>query len=254
MGGGKRIRPYLVINSAGLFDVHNDYALRTAAAIEMLHCYSLVHDDLPAMDDSDLRRGRKTVHKEFDEATAILAGDALLTLAFDILARPSTDPDPAIRVALVSGLASAAGLGGMAGGQMIDIRPTRRKPRGADITIMHGMKTGALFRFAAEAGAILGRASETERTAFAAFGEKLGLAFQFRDDLIDATGSAAKAGKATAKDARRGKATLVALHGVDRAEAMLEAMIADAVTELEPFGERADMLGEVARFVGEREG
>ena len=222
LGGGKRLRPFIVVESARLFGRLTNDALGAAAALECVHCYSLVHDDLPAMDDDDLRRGRPTVHKAYDEATAILAGDALLTLAFAVLADPATDPDPAVRAELSASLAAAAGLGGMAGGQMLDLAGGGAARGEADIRLMQAMKTGALFRHAAEAGAILGRAGDKERKSLADFGAALGLAFQLADDLIDATASAETAGKATAKDAARGKATLVAVHGVEGAIALLD--------------------------------
>ena len=229
-------------------------ALGAAAALECVHCYSLVHDDLPAMDDDDLRRGKPTVHKAFDEATAILAGDALLTLAFAVIADPATDPSAEIRTDLAGSLAAAAGLGGMAGGQMLDLAGQGAPPREADIRLMQAMKTGALFRQAGEAGAILGRAGPSERDGLAKFGAALGLAFQLADDLIDATGAAHAAGKATAKDSARGKATLVAVHGVEGALTLLDAAVNEALTILRPFGSRADMLREAARFVAAREG
>ena len=254
LGGGKRLRPFIVIELARLFGRSANDALGAAAALECVHCYSLVHDDLPAMDDDDLRRGRPTVHKAFDEATAILAGDALLTLAFAVLADPATDPDPAVRAELVASLAAASGLGGMAGGQMLDLTAGGATRGEADIRLMQGMKTGALFGAAAEAGAILGRASAGERQGLARFGAALGLAFQLADDLIDATASAETAGKATAKDAARGKATLVAVHGVPGAMQLLDAAVNEALTILRPFGSRADMLRQAARFVAAREG
>ncbi len=252
LGGGKRLRPFILIESARLFGRTTTDALGAAAALECIHCYSLIHDDLPAMDDDDLRRGRPTVHKAFDEATAILAGDALLTLAFAILTDPATDPDPAVRAELVASLAAAAGLGGMAGGQMLDLAGGGAARGEADIRLMQAMKTGALFRHAAEAGAILGRAGAKERQGLADFGAALGLAFQLADDLIDATASAQAAGKATAKDAGRGKATLVAVHGVEGAMALLDEAVNRALTILRPFGSRADMLREAARFVAAR--
>ncbi len=253
LGGGKRLRPFVLIESARLFGRTTNDALGAAAALECVHCYSLVHDDLPAMDDDDLRRGRPTVHKAYDEATAILAGDALLTLAFAVLADPATDPDPAVRAELTASLAAAAGLGGMAGGQMLDLAGGAVHGE-ADIRLMQAMKTGALFRHAGEAGAILGRAGATERKGLADFGAALGLAFQLADDLIDATASAEAAGKATAKDAQRGKATLVALHGVEGAMKLLDEAVNQALTILRPFGSRADMLRGAARFVAAREG
>ncbi len=252
LGGGKRLRPFVLIESARLFGRATGDALSAAAALECVHCYSLVHDDLPAMDDDDLRRGRPTVHKAFDEATAILAGDALLTLAFAVTADPAADPDPAVRAELTASLAAAAGLGGMAGGQMLDLAGGGAARGEADIRLMQAMKTGALFRHAAEAGAILGRAGPDERKGLADFGAALGLAFQLADDLIDATASAEAAGKATAKDAGRGKATLVALYGVDGAMRLLDDAVNQALTILRPFGSRADMLRQVARFVAAR--
>ena len=249
LGGGKRLRPFLVIETARLFGRTSAEAVPAAAALECVHCYSLVHDDLPAMDDDDLRRGRPTVHRAFDEATAILAGDALLTLAFAVLADPAADPDASVRAELVASLAAAAGIGGMAGGQMLDLAGEGAAPKEADIRLMQAMKTGALFRHAAEAGAILGRASPAERASLAEYGAALGLAFQLADDLIDATATSAAAGKATAKDARRGKQTLVAVHGVAGALKLLDAAVGDALRILRPFGSRADMLREAARFV-----
>jgi len=254
LGGGKRLRPFLLIESARMFGKERDGVVRAATALECVHCYSLVHDDLPAMDDDDLRRGRPTVHKAFDEATAILAGDALLTLAFAILADPETDPDPAVRTELIAGLAAAAGATGMVGGQMLDLAAETQATVGeADVRRIQAMKTGALFRYACEAGAILGRAGASERQRLADFGGALGLAFQLADDLIDATGRADTAGKATAKDAGRGKATLVRLHGVDAATAMLDTAVADAVALLAPFGDKARRLAAAARFAGRRE-
>ena len=224
-------------------------ALRAAAALECVHCYSLIHDDLPAMDDDDLRRGKPTVHKAFDEATAILAGDALLTLAFDILADPATHDDATIRAALVLSLARAAGIGGMAGGQMLDLAAEGRRLSEAEITAMQAMKTGALIRHACEAGAILGRAGDAERKAVLAFGGKIGKAFQLADDLLDLTASAEKLGKETAKDMDRGKATLVGLHGIDNSRALADKLLAEALDELAPFGERARFLGAAAQFI-----
>jgi farnesyl diphosphate synthase len=250
LGGGKRVRPFLLVESAGLFGVAGDAVAEAAAALECVHCYSLVHDDLPAMDDDDLRRGRPTVHRAFDEATAILAGDALLTIAFDILADLAVDAD--VRVALVGGLARAAGIGGMAGGQMLDLAAEGTAFDQAAVRRLQGMKTGALLRFSCEAGAILGGASDADRARLVSFGEAVGRAFQLADDLIDVTGEAAVAGKATAKDAERGKATLVAILGVDAARERLDTLVADAVETVTPFGARADMLAEAARFIGAR--
>ena len=253
LGGGKRLRPSLLVETAALFGRDGDGVLRAAAAVECLHCYSLVHDDLPAMDDDDLRRGRPTVHKAFDEATAILAGDALQTLAFDVLADPLTDDDPAIRATLVLGLARASGIGGMAGGQMLDLDAERVPPDEAGIRRLQAMKTGALIRFSCEAGAILGRADATALAAIRRYGEIIGLAFQLADDLLDATATTEAMGKATAKDAARGKGTLVALHGIAATQKALGDLIAEAEAVLGPFGNRSATLIEAARFVAARE-
>jgi farnesyl diphosphate synthase len=254
LGGGKRLRPFLVVQSAALFDVPEDQALNTAAALEMLHCYSLAHDDLPAMDDSDLRRGRPTLHKAFDEATAILAGDGLLTEGFAVLARPSTHPDPAVRAELVAALATAAGAGGMVGGQMIDIA-AERDGLALDlegIKRLQAMKTGALIGFACTAGAILGRAGAGERQALANFAADLGLAFQIKDDLLDWESSAAELGKPTGQDAAAQKATFVQLLGLEGARAQSQKLSDRAAAHLEVFGEKAKVLVETARFVVER--
>jgi len=252
LGGGKRLRPFLLIESARLFGVDEDDALAPACALECVHCYSLVHDDLPAMDDDALRRGRPTLHIAFDEATAILAGDALLTLAFEILSGPSTEADPAIRAELVLLLAKAGGWQGMAQGQALDLSPNRQLFSAADIARMQALKTGALFRFACEAGAVLGRASPAERAAFIAYASSFGQAFQLADDLLDAQGDAAALGKAVAKDEARGKATLVALLGVDGAKARLAALVHEAEAALASFGRRADTLIEAVRFAVNR--
>ncbi|MCX5496302.1 polyprenyl synthetase family protein [Kaistia dalseonensis] len=253
LGGGKRLRPALVVETALLFGQSGPGVLRTGAAVECLHCYSLVHDDLPAMDDDDLRRGKPTVHRAFDEATAILAGDALLTLAFDILADPQTDDDPTVRSALVLGLARASGLGGMVGGQMLDLEAERLSPDENGIRRLQAMKTGALIRFSCEAGAILGRASADEREAINHFGAVAGLAFQLADDLLDVTASAEAMGKATGKDEARGKGTLVSLHGVDGVRAMLDELVSEADSILAPFGPRAENLRQAARFIAVRQ-
>ena len=253
LAGGKRMRPFLLIESARVFGMEGEGVLRAAAALECVHCYSLVHDDLPAMDDDDMRRGQPTVHKAFDEATAILAGDALLTLAFGVLADAATDSDATVRAELVVRLATAAGGGGMAGGQMLDLSAENQALTGDAIRHMQAMKTGALFRYACEAGAILGRASADKRARLADFGSAVGLAFQLADDLIDATGTAAKAGKATAKDAGRGKATLVASRGVEAARALLDTAVAEAVALMAPFGAQGERLAAAARFAGNRD-
>ena len=221
--GGKRLRPYLVLMGARLFDVPEARALRAAAAIEALHTYSLVHDDLPCMDDDDLRRGRPTTHRQFDEATAVLAGDGLLTLAFEILADPQTHPSGEVRAKLVSRLAQSGGADGMIGGQMMDIEAPNNRYGETEIVLLQRMKTGALFEFSAEAGAILAEAGPEDQARLRRFAEDLGLAFQIADDLIDATGDAATAGKAVGKDAEQGKATFITLHGPRRREARGQA-------------------------------
>jgi farnesyl diphosphate synthase len=252
LGGGKRLRPFLVLESARLFGVPEASALRTGAALEMVHCYSLIHDDLPAMDDSDLRHGRASAHKAFDEATAILAGDGLLTLAFGVLAEPETHPEAAVRCALVAALARAAGPHGMVGGQMIDISPERSTLDLAGIKHLQSLKTGALISFACEAGAILGRAGEAERGALLGYAGELGLAFQIVDDLLDAEGSAADLGKPTGQDAALGKATFVGQLGIEGARAEAARLVKDACARLDIFGEKGSLLRATARFVLER--
>jgi farnesyl diphosphate synthase len=253
LNGGKRLRPFLVLESAALFDPGsgNDAALAVAAALECVHCYSLIHDDLPAMDDDDLRRGQPTVHKAYDEAAAILAGDSLLTLAFDILADGSALPAET-RLGLVTGLARAAGLGGMTGGQMLDLAAAHVAPDEAGIIRLQAMKTGALIRYACEAGAILTRAPTADRERLAEFGSAIGLAFQLADDLLDMTADASQVGKATGKDAAAGKATLAALHGSDWARRQLKGLVEQAHSLLEPYGDRAATLKAAAIFVADR--
>ena len=257
LAGGKRIRPFLLIETAGLFGVAPMHALNAAAALELVHCYSLVHDDLPAMDDDDVRRGRPTVHRAYDEATAILAGDALLTLAFEVMADPATHADAGVRVALVSALACASGLGGMAGGQALDLSAeTAAEPLDdAAIRQMQAMKTGALLAFGVRGGAILGRASPDETAALASYGAALGAAFQIADDILDATSSAAKLGKKAGKDAARNKATLVARYGLASARALCQQQVEAALAALARggFGPRAARLASVASFVAQRE-
>jgi farnesyl diphosphate synthase len=250
---GKRLRPFLVLASARLFGVARHRALQVAAAIELVHAYSLVHDDLPAMDDSDLRRGRPTCHKAFDEATAILAGDGLLTLAFEVLAHADTHGDPAVRSDLVAALAQAAGAHGMVGGQMIDLIAEERPDLdiGA-ITRLQRLKTGALIAFACESGAILGKAPAESRAALRGYAHDLGLAFQIADDLLDVEGSAAATGKPVGQDAAAGKATFVSILGVERARGQAELLVSQAVAHLDLFEERADLLRQAARFVVDR--
>lgn len=251
LNGGKRLRPFLVIETADLLGGDPTAALHVGAALECLHCYSLVHDDLPAMDNDDLRRGQPTVHKKYDEATAILAGDSLLTLAFDIIAS-KTDLADDRKAALVLALARAAGIGGMAGGQALDLAAEKHPPDEAGIITLQAMKTGALIRFACEAGAIIAGSDASERQRLRSFGEKIGLAFQLADDLLDLTSDAATMGKATGKDATRGKGTLIALRGADWATTRLRELVKEAADLLAPYGDRAAVLIETARFVAER--
>jgi farnesyl diphosphate synthase len=246
---GKRLRPLLVLAGAKLFGVAQARAVNVAAAIEMVHAYSMVHDDLPAMDDSDLRRGRPTCHKEFDEATAILAGDGLLTAAFELLAQADAHPDPAVRCELVASLAAAAGAAGMVGGQMIDLIAERRALDIGAITRLQRMKTGALIAFSCEAGAILAKAPADARAALHGYAHDLGLAYQIADDLLDVEGSAAETGKPVGVDAAAGKATFVSILGVERARAQAELLVRQAVAHLDLFERRAELLREVARFV-----
>jgi farnesyl diphosphate synthase len=250
---GKRLRPFLVLASAQLFGVVQRSALQVAAAIELVHSYSLVHDDLPAMDNSDLRRGRPTCHKAFDDATAVLAGDGLLTLAFEVLAQNDTHGDPAVRCELVSSLAQAAGSAGMVGGQMIDLIAEHRPDLDiGTITRLQRLKTGALIAFACEAGAILGKTSVELRTAMRGYAHDLGLAFQIADDLLDVEGSSGETGKPVGQDAAAGKATFVSILGVERARAQAEHLVRQAVAHLDSFEQRAELLRQAARFVIER--
>jgi len=252
LGGGKRLRPFLVAAGARLFDVPPARAARAGAAVELIHSYSLIHDDLPAMDDDDLRRGRPSCHVQFDEATAILAGDALQALAFEVLADPETHPDAAVRSALVRGLAAAAGGRGMAGGQMIDLAAEGTSPGIALVSRMHAMKTGAIIGFACEAGAILGKAAEPQRRALGEYAKELGLAFQIADDLLDAEGKSDDIGKTAGKDAAAGKATFVSVLGLPGARARANQHARGAVERLAEFDARADLLRAVARFVVDR--
>ncbi len=252
LAGGKRLRPFLVVEGARLFGVEPEGALRAAAAIEMVHCYSLVHDDLPAMDDDDMRRGRPTVHKAFDEATAILAGDGLLTRAFEVLADPATHPDGALRCALVAALARAAGAEGMVGGQMIDLAVEHRATGIGEITRLQRLKTGALIHFSCSAGPIMAHAPAQLRDAMHFYAQDFGLAFQMADDLLDVEGDAAALGKATGKDAGRGKATFVSLLGVERAREQAARLADQAAAHLASFGPDADRLRQLARWAVER--
>lgn len=257
LGGGKRFRPFLVIESAALFGVPRHNALMAGAALECVHCYSLAHDDLPAMDNDALRRGQPTAHKKYDEATAILAGDGLLTFAFDILSRVETHADPAVRIALVMALSRAAGVGGMAGGQMLDLAAEGRfgaqKLGAADVRRLQAMKTGALLRFGCEAGAILAAAASPQRSALLRYGSAVGEAFQIADDLLDIEGDPALVGKQTGKDAAAGKATFVSVLGVAGAKTRLQELVAEAEAALAPFGPAAATLIAAAHFVAERQ-
>ena len=257
LGGGKRLRPFLVVQTAALFAAPRERALMAGAALECIHCYSLVHDDLPAMDDDDLRRGRPTVHKAFDEATAILAGDALLTLAFDIAARPDTHPDATVRVGLITTLARAAGVGGMAGGQLLDLAAegrfgTRAPQASGEVATLQSMKTGALIEAACRMGGLLGGCGADASVPLARYGAILGEAFQIADDLLDAEGDTAALGKRAGKDAEAGKATQVSLLGVAGARQRLAALVEEAGRIMEPFGPRGDILRATARFVAQR--
>jgi farnesyl diphosphate synthase len=259
LNGGKRFRPFLVVATADLFGVPRKQSLMVGAALECVHCYSLVHDDLPAMDNDDLRRGRPTTHKAFDDATAILAGDGLLTFAFEILGRPETHPEPAVRVDLVIALARAAGLEGMVGGQMLDLAAEGRfgdgRPQSLDeagVKTLQAMKTGALLRFACVSGGILGKASPGDLKALEHYGTAVGQAFQIADDLLDVESDTATLGKAAAKDADAGKATLVSVLGIAEAKARLKAIVAEAEKAAVTFGDRAHVLAEGARFVADR--
>ena len=252
LAGGKRLRPFLVVATARLFDVPDPAALRCGAAVEMVHTYSLVHDDLPAMDDDDVRRGQPTCHVKFDDATAILAGDALLTLAFEALSATDTHPDAAVRCELMRRLAIAGGPAGMVGGQMIDLLAEERELGIDSVTHLQSLKTGALIAYSCEAGAILGCAEPAQRTALAVYGSDLGLAFQITDDLLDVEGEQAETGKAVGKDAAAGKATIVGLLGVEPARRRARELADRAVSRLELFAERADRLRQIANFVVER--
>ena len=252
LAGGKRVRPFLVTASAELFGVDRGRALRAAAAVEMVHCYSLVHDDLPAMDDDDLRRGKPTCHIAFDEATAILAGDALLTYAFEVLGDAATHDDASVRADLVVALAQASGQAGMVGGQMIDLYAEDHEFDVPEITRLQRMKTGALIAVSCDMGAILGTASDQARHALRAYAHDVGLAFQIADDLLDVEGDEAEVGKKTGKDANAGKATFVSLLGVERAHEQAEMLSDQAREHLKVFGAEADPLRELSVFVVHR--
>jgi farnesyl diphosphate synthase len=252
LGGGKRMRAFLVMQSASLFSVSETCAARVAAAVEMLHAYSLVHDDLPAMDNDDMRRGKPSTHKAFDEATAILAGDALQTRAFEVLAEPDTHSDPEARCELVAALGAAAGAHGMAGGQMIDMLTEGKTLDATAVTRLQALKTGRLIQFSVEAGAILGRAPHRQRQQIVAYGRDLGAAFQIADDLLDLEGDPEEIGKTSGKDAAAGKATMVAMLGPEMARAHADMLARQAAVHLEGFGERAALLRALAAFVVNR--
>src|SRR5690349_3029095 len=254
LNGGKRLRPFLVVESSAVFGVPREAALLAGAALECIHCYSLIHDDLPAMDNSDLRRGRPTLHKQTDDATAILAGDGLLTLAFDIVTRDEIHKDPTVRLLLTRALARASGIGGMVGGQMLDLagegRFGDREP--VDVARLQQMKTGALLRYGCIAGAILGQASEKEYQALDDYGRALGEAFQIADDLLDVEGDAAALGKPAGADAALGKTTFVTQLGIDGAKQRVRDLLARADSAISIFGDRAAVLQAAAHFVAER--
>lgn len=253
MGDGKRLRPFLVMASAGLFRVSRTSALRVAAAIEMVHTYSLIHDDLPAMDNDDLRRGKPSCHKQFDEATAILAGDALLTQAFEVLVDEETHPDPRVCTQLVRAMARAAGPHGMVGGQMIDLAGEGQNLSEAQVTHLHLLKTGRMFAFACEAGAILGKAPTSMRMGLRAYAHDMGLAFQIKDDLLDVEASSADLGKTAGKDVEQEKSTFVKLLGLDQAREQAQMLCDQAIDHLDVFDDEAESLRAVARFVISRQ-
>jgi farnesyl diphosphate synthase len=247
--GGKRIRPFLTYAAANIFNVDSAYSLRVAASIELIHTYSLIHDDLPAMDNDDLRRGKPTCHKKFDEATAILAGDTLLTLAFEILADPLTHPNSDIRCKLINLIAKASGGYGMAGGQMIDLSAEHRKLGLGETIRLQTLKTGELFVASCLVGAILGEASKDMQEALKNYAYAIGLAFQITDDILDVEGNELAAGKKLYKDSSKGKATFVELLGLSQAKEYAESLINDATKHIEIFGDRANVLQDVAKFV-----
>lgn len=251
LGGGKRIRPFLTVETARMFGVEDSAVLRVAASVEFVHCYSLVHDDLPAMDDDDLRRGRPTVHKAFDEATAILAGDGLLTFAFDVLSDPETHPDAAVRADLVCSLARAAGIGGMVGGQALDLAAEGAQAPLDQLAIrqLQAMKTGAILLVSIKMGAIVARVTGDQWRMLERYGRAIGAAFQIADDLLDETGTEADVGKRIGKDADRNKATLVRCLGIDGARELCDQLVETALSSLSSFGREADGLRDLARFI-----
>ncbi len=252
LGGGKRLRPFLAMQSAFLFNVDSSRARRAAAAIEFMHCYSLIHDDLPSMDNASLRRGQPTVHKQFDEATAILAGDALLTLSFEVLSERETHEDPRVRCELVRELAKASGGHGMVGGQMLDLIGEREEFDLGTISRLQRLKTGKLMAFSCESGAILGKANEPHRKALRNFAFDLGLAFQVTDDILDVEADPQDTGKDTGKDEQAGKSTFVSTMGKDQAKNRAEMLVYQAVRHLRIFDGRATILEELADYVLQR--
>lgn len=253
IGGGKRLRPLLVYASSRLFNVARDSALRVGLAIEAVHVYSLIHDDMPCMDDDDLRRGKPTVHKQWNEAIAVLAGDGLQALAFELVSDPETHADPFVRAELALALARASGLSGMVGGQMMDIEAEQQSFDLPTTTRLQQLKTGALFGFCLEAGAILGHVPPEGRRGLRAYARDIGLAFQIADDLLDVEGDAAVVGKATGKDAQAGKATFVSLLGVERARAQAAMLVDQAIGHLSAHGAEADLLRAIARYIVARD-
>lgn len=253
IGGGKRLRPLLVFATARLFNVERIRAARASLAIECIHVYSLIHDDLPAMDDDDVRRGKPTVHKAYDEATAILAGDCLHALAFEILAHEATHPDPHVRIELIADLAHASGPSGMAGGQAMDLEAEETSFDLNTVTRLQAMKTGALIACSVEAGAILGRVSAEQRTSLRGYARDIGLAFQIADDILDVEGDEAAVGKALRKDSEAGKETFLSLLGLDRAREQARLLVDQSIEHLRDFGPEADLLRAIARYVLERD-
>jgi len=253
IGGGKRLRPLLVVAACGLFHVDRERSLRVGLAVECIHVYSLIHDDLPSMDDDDLRRGKPTVHRAFDEATAILAGDSLHALAFEVLADEATHEDPFVRAELIAELARASGPSGMAGGQMLDLTAVEAKPDLAAVTRLQQLKTGALIGFCLEAGGIMGRVPVEGRRPLRGYARDVGLGFQITDDLLDVEGEEEKTGKRVGKDKAAGKETFVSLLGVERARQQAEMLVAQGIEHLHGFGAEADLLRAIARFAIERD-
>jgi farnesyl diphosphate synthase len=253
IGGGKRLRPLLLVATAGLFNVEYDVALRVATAVEAIHVYSLIHDDLPCMDDDDVRRGKPTVHKAFDEATAVLAGDSLHAMAFEILGDPAAHSDPFIRCELIACLAAASGPDGMAGGQMMDLEAERKRFDLPTITRLQALKTGALIAASVEMGAILGHIPAESRHHLKGYAHDIGLAFQIADDILDVEGDEALAGKALHKDAEAGKGTFVSIMGLERAKQQAEMLVDQAIGHLAIYGSEADLLRAIARYISQRD-